>query len=116
MTEERANKRVVWEPARPPLAAPRRHNQQRPRRPLPLALRTRGGCKPFSTEAYGARLYKGGWSAPVMLLCLSSGQWRSVFEESVEAAGEVALEAAVGFASCLAFLDASLDVGDRRGV
>jgi hypothetical protein len=37
-----------------------------------------------------------------------------VFEEAVEAAGEVALEAAVCFASGLAFLDAPLDVGDRR--
>jgi hypothetical protein len=39
-----------------------------------------------------------------------------VFEEAVEAACEVALEAAVGFASGLAFLEASFDVGDRRGV
>src|SRR6266567_2641479 len=51
-----------------------------------------------------------------MLLCLSSCQWRSVFEEAVEAAGEVALEAAVCFASGLAFLEASFDVGDRGGV
>ncbi len=57
------------------------------------------------------------WSpAPVMLLCLSSRQWRSVFEESVEVAGEVAFEAAVGFASGLALLEVSLDVGDRGGV
>ena len=48
-----------------------------------------------------------------MLLCLSSRQWRSVFEEAVEAAGEVALEAAVCFASCLAFVQASFDVRDR---
>jgi hypothetical protein len=39
-----------------------------------------------------------------------------VFEESVEVAGEVALEAAGCFASCLAFLEASFDVGDRGGV
>jgi hypothetical protein len=37
-----------------------------------------------------------------------------VFEEAVEVAGEVALEAAVCFASCLAFMQASFDVGDRR--
>src|SRR2546430_12280198 len=51
-----------------------------------------------------------------MLLCLSSRRWRSVFEEPVELAGEVALEAAGCFASCLAFLEASFDVGDRGGV
>ena len=51
-----------------------------------------------------------------MLLCLSSRQRRSVFEEAVEAAGEVALEAAAGFAAALAFLGASFDVGDRVGV
>jgi len=39
-----------------------------------------------------------------------------LFEEPVEAAGEVALGAAVCFASGLAFLEASFDVGDRRGV
>jgi hypothetical protein len=39
-----------------------------------------------------------------------------VFEEPVEVAGEVALEAAVCFASCLALLQASFDVGDRGGV
>jgi len=39
-----------------------------------------------------------------------------MFEEPVEVAGEVALEAAVGFASCLAFLEASFDVSDRGGV
>jgi hypothetical protein len=39
-----------------------------------------------------------------------------VFEEAVEVAGEVALEAAVGFAACLAFLEASFDVGDCGGV
>src|SRR5439155_43685 len=55
------------------------------------------------------------WRAPVMLLCLSSSDWR-VLEEPVEVAGEVALEAAVCFASGLAFLEASFDVGDRRGV
>jgi hypothetical protein len=54
--------------------------------------------------------------APAMLLCLSSREWRSVLEEAVEAAGEVALEAAVCFASGLAFLHPSFDVGDRRGV
>src|SRR5205823_194033 len=41
---------------------------------------------------------------PAMLLCLSSRQWRSVFEEAVEAAGEVALEAAVCLAARLALL------------
>jgi hypothetical protein len=39
-----------------------------------------------------------------------------VFEESVEAAGEVALEAAVCFASGLAFCESAFDVGDRRWV
>src|SRR5947209_18860615 len=51
-----------------------------------------------------------------MLLCLSSRDWRSVFEESVEAAGEVALEAAVRFAACFALLYSALDVGDRGGM
>jgi predicted component of type VI protein secretion system len=51
-----------------------------------------------------------------MLLCKSSRLWRSVFEESVEVAGEVALEAAGRFAVALAFSDATLDVGDRRRV
>src|SRR6266545_1615170 len=55
-------------------------------------------------------------TGPVMLLCLSSLQRRSVFEEPVEAAGEVALEAAGRFASTLAFLDATVDVGDRLRV
>lgn len=36
----------------------------------------------------------------VMLLRLSSVEWGSVLEEPVEAAGEVALEAAVGLAAC----------------
>jgi hypothetical protein len=53
---------------------------------------------------------------PVMLLCLSSCRWRSVFEEAVEVAGEVAFEAAVCFAATLAVLDASVGVGDRRWV
>jgi hypothetical protein len=39
-----------------------------------------------------------------------------VFEEAVEAAGEVALEAAVCFAACLALSEAPFDVGDRFGV
>ena len=39
-----------------------------------------------------------------------------MFEEPVEVAGEVALEAAVCFASGFAFCDASCDVGDRGGV
>src|SRR6266545_4037657 len=52
----------------------------------------------------------------VMLLCLSSRHWGSVFEEAVEAAGEVALEAAGCFAPCLAFLQPSFDVSDRGGV
>ncbi len=39
-----------------------------------------------------------------------------MFEEAIEAAGEIALEAAVCFASCLAFLQTSLDVGDRGGM
>ena len=51
-----------------------------------------------------------------MLLCLSSRQWCSVFEQAVEAAGVVALEAAVGFASGFAFLQAPFEVGDRGGV
>src|SRR3954471_20874773 len=46
---------------------------------------------------------------------MSRGHWR-VLEESVEAAGEVALEAAVCFSPCLAFLDSPFDVGDRGGV
>ncbi len=50
-----------------------------------------------------------------MLLCKSSRRWR-VLEESVEVAGEVALEAAGCFAAALAFLDATVDVGDRRGM
>jgi hypothetical protein len=48
-----------------------------------------------------------------MLLCLSSRRWR-VFEESVEVAGEVALEAAGGFAAALSFADSPLDVVDGR--
>ena len=48
-----------------------------------------------------------------MLLCLSSVPWGSVLEEAVEAAGEVAFEAAVCFAAGFAFADPSLDVGDR---
>jgi len=55
-------------------------------------------------------------TAPVMLLCLSSVRWGSVLEEPVEAAGEVAFEAAVCFAAGLAFADAPFDVGDRGGV
>src|SRR6266566_8097166 len=51
-----------------------------------------------------------------MLLCLSSRLWRSVFEEAVEAAGEVALEAAGCFASGFSFLQPSFDVGDGGGV
>jgi len=35
-------------------------------------------------------------------------------EQSVKAAGEVALEAAVCFAATLAVSDSSIDVGDRR--
>jgi hypothetical protein len=54
--------------------------------------------------------------APATLLCLSSRQWRSVFDEAVEAAREVALEAAICFASGLAFAEMSFDVGDRRRV
>ena len=53
--------------------------------------------------------------ARVTLLCLSSRRG-CVLEESVEVAGEVAFEAADRFATSLAFLDATLDVGDRRGV
>jgi hypothetical protein len=37
-----------------------------------------------------------------------------MFEQSVKAAGEVALEAAVCFASTLAVADASVHIGDRR--
>jgi hypothetical protein len=50
-----------------------------------------------------------------MLLCLSSHRGR-VFEEAVEVAGEVALEAAVPFAPRLALLESAFEVGDRRGV
>jgi len=39
-----------------------------------------------------------------------------VFEEPVEAAGEVTLEAAVCLASRFAFLESPLDVGDRGGM
>ena len=39
-----------------------------------------------------------------------------MFEQAIEAAGEVALEAAVGFASRLALGEAAFDVGDGRGV
>jgi hypothetical protein len=45
----------------------------------------------------------------VMLLCLSSRQ-RRVFEEPVEVSGEVALEAAGGFAASFSFLDSAFDV------
>jgi hypothetical protein len=48
--------------------------------------------------------------APAMLLCLSSGH-RRILEEPVEAAGEVALEAAERFAPALALLDPPVDVG-----
>src|SRR5436190_21800027 len=50
-----------------------------------------------------------------MLLCLSSGRWW-VLEESVEVAGEVALEAAGGLAAAVALADATLDVVDGRSV
>ena len=50
-----------------------------------------------------------------MLLCLSSRHWW-VLEESVEVAGEVALEAAGCFAAGFAFLDSAFDVGDGGGV
>src|SRR3954451_10822639 len=48
-----------------------------------------------------------------MLLCLSSRRWRSVLEEPVEVAGEVAFEAAVGLAAGFAFADPAFDVRDR---
>ena len=48
-----------------------------------------------------------------MLLCLSSVRWCSVLEESVEAAGEVAFEGAVGFAACFVLADSTFDGGDR---
>jgi hypothetical protein len=54
--------------------------------------------------------------ARAMLLCLSSRQRCSPFEEPVQTPGEVALEAAGCFASGLALLDAPFDVGDRGGV
>jgi len=38
-----------------------------------------------------------------------------VFEHAIEGAGEVAFEAAVCFAACLAFLMSTFDVGDRGG-
>ena len=50
-----------------------------------------------------------------MLLCLSSRRWW-VLEESVEVAGEVALEAAGGLAAALSFLDSALDVVDGWSV
>jgi hypothetical protein len=50
-----------------------------------------------------------------MLLCLSSRR-RRVFQEPVEASGEVALEAAGGLAAALPFLDPALDVVDGRSV
>jgi hypothetical protein len=56
------------------------------------------------------------WPGPVMLLCLSSCRWRSAFEQAVEAACEVSLEAAVCLPFGFALLNASLDVGDRRRV
>src|ERR1035437_6073941 len=68
-------------------------------------------CRPDPSRRQAARPP----SARVMLLCLSSRRRRSVFEESVEVAGEVALEAAVCLASGLAFLEAPFDVGGRRG-
>ena len=46
-----------------------------------------------------------------MLLCI--GKSVGVFEESVEVAGEVALEAAASFSWGLSFGDASSDVGTR---
>src|SRR6266508_592714 len=46
---------------------------------------------------------------------MSSGHWR-VLEEPVEAAGEVAFEAAVCFSAGLSLLDSSFDVGDRGWV
>ncbi len=57
------------------------------------------------------------WASDASMKVKSSSA--GVFKEPVEAAGEVALEAVVCFASCLAFVDASRDVGDRgrvRGV
>jgi hypothetical protein len=51
-----------------------------------------------------------------MLLCLSSVRWGSVLEESEEAAGEVALEAAVCFAPGLAFAEASFGVSVGGGM
>ena len=45
-----------------------------------------------------------------------SSRQRRVFEESVEVAGEVALEAAGGLAAALSFSDSMLDVVDGRSV
>jgi hypothetical protein len=84
--------------------------QQRCMRSAPQHENTLDGCACWEKRARDPS------SGPVMLLCLSSRQWRSVFEEPVEVAGEVALEAAGCFAVALAFLDATVDVGDRRGV
>jgi hypothetical protein len=50
-----------------------------------------------------------------MLLCLSSGDWR-VLEESPDAPGEEALDAADGFAFGLALSDSAGDVGAGGGV
>jgi hypothetical protein len=50
-----------------------------------------------------------------MLLCLSSCCWWAL-EESVEPAGEVALEAAGRFAAALTFADSAFDVVDGRSV
>ncbi len=44
-----------------------------------------------------------------MILCVSTGRWGSVLEEPEEVSGEVALDAAVGFAAGLVFLGASFD-------
>ena len=52
----------------------------------------------------------------MMLLCLSSWSVAAVLEEPVEVAGEVALEAAGGFAAGFAFAGAPFDVGDRGWV
>ena len=46
----------------------------------------------------------------------SSRHLVSVLEESVQVAGEVPLEAADRLGRALAFMEAPLDVGDRRGM
>jgi hypothetical protein len=77
-----------------------------PARDRPLAEHVRAGVALRSATEASNRL---------MLLCLSSGRGGGL-EESVEVAGEVALEAADRVAAGLAVVLAALEVGDRGGV